>query len=396
MRYHLKGVGPSGHVEALELEGYDEAGVLRQARERGYTVLSLRPRAGFALAWPLAQASFPLAAFTHDLLVLLEGGLPLVEAIQALAERERRGEVRALLEQLGGALREGQPLSAALKRFPRAFAPAYIATVQAAETTGDVGPALARYAAYQKQVDALRKRVVAASIYPALLLAAGGLVTLFLLLYVVPRFSAIFEERGTALPFFSALLQTWGGFVHGHGALAAGLLAAAAGAAAYALTRPAARAALEDALWRLPALGERLRVYQLARFYRTVGMLLQSGVPLVGALQLGAALLRPALRRRLDGAVRAIREGGPVAASLEAGRLTTPVAARLLAVGEKAGRMGDMMERAALFHDEEIARWVDWAMRLFEPLLMAAIGLAVGAIVVLMYMPIFELAGSLQ
>jgi general secretion pathway protein F len=125
-------------------------------------------------------------------------------------------------------------------------------------------------------------------------------------------------------------------------------------------------------------------------------MLLQSGVPLVGALQLGGALLRPAMRRRLDGAVRAIREGRPVAASLSAGALTTPVAARLLSVGERAGRMGEMMERVASFHDEEIARWMDWAMRLFEPLLMAAIGLAVGAIVVLMYMPIFELAGSLQ
>jgi general secretion pathway protein F len=321
--------------------------------------------------------------------VLLDAGLPLPEAIQALAERERRGDVRALLEQLGGALREGQPLSASLKRFPRAFAPAYVATVQAAETTGDVGPALARYAAYQKQVDALRKRVAAASIYPTLLLAAGGLVTLFLLLYVVPRFSAIFEERGAARPGFSSLLQAGGGFV-------AGLLAAAAVAAIYALSRPAVRAALEDALWRVPAIGEHLRVYQLARFYRTVGMLLQSGVPLVGALQLGGALLRPAMRQRLDGAVRAIREGRPVAASLEAGKLTTPVAARLLAVGEKAGRMGEMMERVATFHDEEIARWVDWAMRLFEPLLMAAIGLAVGAIVVLMYMPIFELAGNIR
>ncbi len=397
MRYHLKGIGPSGQIEALELEGFDEAGVLRQARERGYAVLSLRPRAGLALAWPGgAQSRFPLATFTLDLVVLLDAGLPLVEAIQALAERERRGEVRALLLQLGGALREGQSLSAALKRFPRAFVPAYVATVQAAETTGDVGKALARYAAYQKQVDALRKRVAAASIYPALLLAAGSLVTLFLLLYVVPRFSAIFEERGSALPFFSSLLQAWGGFVRGHAGLAATLLAAAVAAALYALSRPAVRAALEDALWRLPGLGERLRVYHLARFYRTVGMLLQSGVALVGALQLGGALLRPAMRERLDDAVRAIREGRPAAASLEAGALTTPVAVRLLAVGEQAGRMGEMMERVAAFHDEEIARWVDWAMRLFEPLLMAAIGLAVGAIVVLMYMPIFELAGSLQ
>src|SRR5258707_10774738 len=251
MRYRLKAVGPAGQVEALDVEGFDEASVVRQAKERGYTVLALRPRASLALAWPGARARFPLAAFTHDLLVLLDAGLPLVEAIQALAERESRGEVRALLGQIGAALREGQPLSAVLKRFPRAFPPTFVATVQAAETTGDVAPSLQRYASYQKQADALRKRVAAASIYPALLLAAGGLVTLFLLLYVVPRFSAIFEERGTALPFFSQLLQAWGAFVRGHGALAAGLLAAAAAAAFYALSRPAVRAAIEEALWRL-------------------------------------------------------------------------------------------------------------------------------------------------
>jgi general secretion pathway protein F len=250
--------------------------------------------------------------------------------------------------------------------------------------------------AYRNQVDTVRKRLVAALIYPALLMVVGGLVSLFLLLYVVPRFSSIFEERGVDLPFFSRIMLAWGQLVHGHGALAAAALAGAALAIASALRQPAIRSHVGDLLWRLPAFGEHMRLFQLARFYRTIGMLLRGGVPLVAALQMGSDLLHPALRAHLATASRAIREGRPVAASMESSGLTTPVAMRMLAVGEQSGRMGEMMERIAAFHDEEIARWIDWAMRLFEPLLMAAIGLVVGAIVILMYMPIFELAGSLQ
>jgi general secretion pathway protein F len=125
-------------------------------------------------------------------------------------------------------------------------------------------------------------------------------------------------------------------------------------------------------------------------------MLLKAGMPVVAALEMGASLLHPVLRERLRGACRAIREGRGVAASLDSAGLATPVALRMIGVGESSGNMGDMLERAATFHDEELARWVDWFTRLFEPLLMTAIGLVIGAIVILMYMPIFELAGSLQ
>jgi general secretion pathway protein F len=162
------------------------------------------------------------------------------------------------------------------------------------------------------------------------------------------------------------------------------------------LRSPALRARIGDTLWRVPGLGERMKLYQLARFYRTIGMLLRGGMPLVSALDMGAELLHPALRGRLVDARRTISEGKPVSASLDAHGLTTPVALRMLAVGEQSGNMGDMMDRIAAFHDEEIARWVDWFTRLFEPILMAVIGLVIGGIVILMYMPIFELAGSLQ
>jgi general secretion pathway protein F len=149
-------------------------------------------------------------------------------------------------------------------------------------------------------------------------------------------------------------------------------------------------------LWRLPVIGERMKIYQLARFYRTVGMLLKGGMPLVATLKIGADLLHPVLRARLAAAGLSISEGHGVSESLDANGLTTPVALRMLAVGEQSGEMGEMMDRIATFHDEEISRWVDWFTRLFEPILMAVIGIVIGGIVILMYMPIFELAGSLK
>jgi general secretion pathway protein F len=240
----------------------------------------------------------------------------------------------------------------------------------------------------------VRKRALNAAIYPMVLIAAGGLVSLFLLFYVVPRFAKIYQERAADLPFVSQVLVSWGGLVEGHALIALGVLGGLVAFSLYVLKTY--RAAIGNALWRLPTLGERLKVYQLARFYRTTAMLLKGGMPLVSALGMAAELLHPALRGSLAAARRAISEGRGVAESLDAAGLATPVALRMLAVGERGGSMGEMMERIAGFHDEELARWVDWFTRLFEPLLMAAIGLVIGTIVVLMYMPIFELAGNLR
>src|SRR5262245_30160536 len=396
MRFQLKAVNLDGRVESLDLHGLDRSSAVQQAESQGYTVLAVRRRAGLGLPWRGAEARFPLTLFSQELLVLLKAGLPLVEAIETLAERERRSEFRALLERVGAILRQGNTLSSAMQQFPQAFPALYVATVHASEKTSDLAPALQRYVAYQNQLEAIRKRLVNAAIYPALLIGVGGLVSLFLLLYVVPRFSRIYEERNVDLPVFSKLLLAWGQMVEGHGALVIGVIAGLVIAAVYALRSTPVRARIENALWKLPAVGERLKLYQLARFYRTIGMLLRGGTPLLAALQMSAELLHPLLRERLAAASRSVSEGRPVSESMEANGLTTTIALRMLAVGEKGGNMGEMMERIAEFHDEEISRWVEWFTRLFEPLLMAAIGLVIGAIVVLMYMPIFELAGSLQ
>src|SRR5258705_6041575 len=280
MRFELKAVSPEGRVESLDVHGLDQANAVQQAESRGYSVLGVRARGGVGVSWRGGQARFPLVLFSQELLVLLNAGLPLVESIETLAERERRSEFRALLERVAAILRQGNTLSSALQQFPLAFPPLYVSTVQASEKTSDLAPALGRYVAYQNQLEAIRKRLVNAAIYPALLIGVGGLVSLFLLIYVVPRFSRIYEERSVDLPFFSKLLLSWGQLVEGHGLLVLGVVAGLALAGTYAFRAAPVRAKLSNALWRLPAIGERLKVYQLARFYRTVGMLLRGGMPL--------------------------------------------------------------------------------------------------------------------
>jgi len=393
MRYELRAITPEGRIESVECQAVDEQAARQQVEGRGYTVLAVRARRELAMLWRGGER-FPLPLFSQELLVLLNAGLPLVEAIETLAEKERRDEFRGVLNRVVAALKQGLPLSAALEHAPSAFPPLYVATVRAAERTSDLAPALSRYVSYQAQLESIRKRIMNASIYPMVLLGVGGLVSLFLLFYVVPRFGRIYEDRATDLPVFSKLLLAWGSFAEAHAGIALGLLVVLVALAIYLFRT--SKDKISNAMWRLPGVGERLKVYQLARFYRTTGMLLKGGMPLVAALDMAAELLHPVLRERLVAASRAISEGRGVSASMDANGLTTPVAMRMLVVGESSGSMGDMMDRIAGFHDDELSRWVDWFTRMFEPLLMAAIGLVIGAIVILMYMPIFELAGNLQ
>jgi general secretion pathway protein F len=194
----------------------------------------------------------------------------------------------------------------------------------------------------------------------------------------------------------SHMLMNWGQMLEAHRTLTLALIAGSVAGIAYVVTRPNFRQWVMRTLWRIPAVGERIRVYQLARFYRTLGMLLRGGIPIVTALEMVSGLLEQALRGQLAQASDSIRQGQPISFAMETYGLTTPVALRLLRVGEHTGGMGEMTERIANFYDEEMARWVDWFTRLFEPLLMALIGLVIGVIVILMYFPIFELAGSIQ
>lgn len=394
MRFQVKSMQADGAVSVLTLDAHDAIEARRQAQALGHLVVSVtRDRALAVRGGP----EFPVLLFSQELLALLRSGVGIVEAVQTLAEKESRAPVRHVLDRVLQSLREGLTFSAALQSpsLVRVFPPLYVATVRASERTSHLDEALERFIAYATQLQTLRAKLVSAAIYPAMLVGVSTLVILFLMGYVVPRFAHIYEDMGDRLPLMSRLMLHWGQAVEAHWPL---LLTAFVMVLLFLLLGGARWLGqhLLGQLWRIPAVGERMRVFQLARLYRTLGMLLRGGIPVVQALEMVADLLSPTLQPLLVRAIALIREGRSMSSAFEGQGLATPVASRMMQVGERTGNMGEMMERAAAFHDEEMARWADWVTRLLGPVLMLIMGLLIGAIVVLMYLPIFQLAESVQ
>lgn len=394
MEYEVMAVFPGRGVSRLQVAAESPELVAAAPALQGGVVVSLR-----ALGQQKSRArggKFPLPLFTRQMLSLLKAGLTVVEGLETLAAQDQGSVTSDVLGSLLASLREGQSLSAALQRHPEAFPDLYVATVKASERTGDMPEALQRYIVFHEKLADLKKKIVSAAIYPVLLMSVGAIVTLFLLGYVVPRFALVFADSGRDPEGLSSLLFAWGGFINNHAAgLGVGLLLAIAGVVGL-LSLPAVRAALGRSAWRVPGLGERIRLVFLARFYRTSGMLLRAGIPLKTTLGMVADILPAALRDGLQRAIADIEQGQPFSKAAERNGLTTPVAMRMIAVGERSGQLGDMMEAVATFYDEEINNLVDTFTRLFEPLLMTIIGGIIGGIVLLLYMPIFELAGNFQ
>lgn len=397
MQFDLKVYRRQDGIANLLCSAPDASIARTQVEYQGYSVLSVTTvRNGFGGVSRKTHFDVPL--FGQELLALLEAGMELVESLGLLAGRAREAAARDVLGRVVTLVGEGKPFSLALQDSSGAFPVLFVASVRASEQTGNLVEGVRRYLTYHRQVNALRGKVISASIYPVLLLLVGALVVLFLMVYVVPRFSRVYAGLGEErLPLMSLWLMRWGQLITEHAVpLAVGVFGwVALGACLIRLT--AFRAWLERALWRMPRLGTQLQIYQLARFTRTVAMLLKGGIPLVSALDMTAALLsQPALRLGLAAATKALREGQPVAATFRTHGLATLVGARLLEVGEVGGALGTTMDRIASFYEDETARQVEWFSRLFEPALMVFMGLLIGGIVILMYLPIFQLAGSIQ
>jgi general secretion pathway protein F len=395
VRFQLKLFRDEVGVTALECDSADVEQARALYSDQGWLVLS----ATLVTGWNpgnVAGTRFPLLLFARGLKSLLDAGLTLVECIDALRDKEPEEQVRRILADIGDSLRTGLSLSRALQGHEEIFPALFRAAIEASEQTGEVGEALARFITYEQQFRALRSRLASALVYPLLLAALGGLVTVFLLTYVVPRFSVVFVDRLDQMPLLSSAVIRFGLLVSAHPLLAALCAAAMLATIGFAATRQAVRAWVASHAWDLPGVGGRLRQYQMARLYRSLGLLLRGGIPVLRAMDMVRVLLSAAARAALDSAMVAVREGQTLSVALRQQGLTNSVADRLFAAGERSGRMGEMMERAADFLDEEVGDYLDRLIRLAEPVMMLAIGVIVGGIVMLMYLPIFELAESIK
>ncbi|MDN7752395.1 type II secretion system F family protein [Burkholderia gladioli] len=395
MQFEVRALSPENRIIALVVDAQDEAGARAHVEARGLHVTRVAPAR--VLGRPAGgRGRISLVLFSQELLALLKAGLSIVEGLEALLEREGGARLRGVLERILAGLREGKRFSSLLGEQPDVFPPLYVGIVRAAEGTSDLPRALQRYVDYQERIDTVRNKLVSSAIYPSILLVVGGGVSTFLITYVVPRFATVYEGTGRALPWMSQMLLDWGKFASAHGLPLA--LAALAGVAAIFLGVRAiiARVGLVSLLSRVPLLGPHLRIYQLSRLYLTLGMLLEGGIPIVAAMETACGTVSPSMRDALLLARSAVQSGEPLSGAFQARQLTTPISLRMLRVGERSGELGAMLTQSAAFYDGEISRWIDRFTRMFEPLLMSAIGVVVGTIVVLLYMPIFDLAGSLS
>jgi general secretion pathway protein F len=395
MQFAVRTLAPDMSIASVVVDASDELDARRQVEARGLYVSAVEPVRTAAFQGRRG-GKLSLVLFSQELLALLTAGLGIVEGLEALLEKEASPATRAVLERLLGGLREGKRFSSVLAEQPALFPPLYVGIVRAAEGTSDLPRALERYIEYQQRIDAVRAKIVSASIYPVILLVVGGGVSVFLMSYVVPRFAEVYQGAGRNLPWMSRLMLEWGQFAGRH---AGGLLlsfGAAIVLAGLGIRRVLRHGGAARLLAKLPGIGERARIYELSRLYLTLGMLNEGGITLVNAIQTVQGMVSPAIAAGLRSARAAIESGRPMSDAFEASGLTTPISLRMLRVGERTGDMGPMLTRSAAFYDGEIGRWIDRFTRTFEPLLMAAIGLVVGAIVVLLYMPIFDLAGDMS
>ena len=397
--FEVVSITPQGAVQTERLRAGSERQALEQIRLRGFRTLTCRPlerkRGGVRLRG-VGRHRLDVGLFTDELAALLDAGLGIGDTLRTLAQKEAAGPARAALEAVSRDISEGSPLSSALAN-QSVFPQLLVASISASEQTGDLVSALRRYSAHRDAMRLLRGKLVGAAIYPALLLGVGTLVVFFLLGVVVPRFSVLIEDSGNQhLPYASTILLSFGKEVAAQPmAFATGFLAVVT-AIAIALIR-AARSGWQIAgLQEVWIVGSVVRLFRHAQFYRTAAMLVEGGVPALRAFEMGSRLLAEEDRSGLARARQEIAEGKPIGPALAREGLADAVALRMLEVAQRTGRLAEVLARIAAFQEAALGRAVDLAARLVEPALMIFIGLVIGGIVVLMYMPIFDLATSLQ
>jgi general secretion pathway protein F len=378
--------------EAIEAQSEAAArAALAQARR---VVLELQPeQPGQRVR---VAGSFDVAWWCRELRTLLKAGMTVVEALETLQAQSTDPRRRQVQQALLQALREGQALSRAM-RGSGAFSDVLVASVAASERTSTLVDALDDYLRYDEMLRRLRRQAVSAAIYPAVVVALGAAISLFLLLYVVPRFSSMYTDvhrelspATQAVLWLSATVRSRFGWVVG--ALAAVALALAAAWRGGWIARGAA--ALVAAVG---PLDRRIDAYRLAKFYQSLALMFRGGYTLDEAMEVTRGLdLGPRLAGSLEQARRDISRGRSVSASMGQAGLTDAVTERLLAVGERTGAFGNVLQTIADRHAEDFATFVERATRIVEPLLLLLVALVVGGIVVMMYMPVFDIANSIR
>ncbi|MFA7536146.1 MAG: type II secretion system F family protein [Desulfuromonadales bacterium] len=388
-----------GRVVEREFEAASRELLRDSLEEQGFSVfrISRRPMQSL-LGVGVFQCRFSgrrFLSFNQEMLVLIRSGMPILKILDTLIERMEAGRMLEVLREIRQDIKGGGSLSEAFSKFPHLFSHLYIASIKAGERTGDLPVTLARFIAYQKRVEAIRAKVRSASFYPILLTLAVLAVLLFLLLYVIPTFTQIYADANVTLPVATRVLIWLSGSLTSLIPVLLPLLVAVFVLGRTFFLTEKGGLLLDHSKLQIPFFGPLQIEYALTGFSRTFGTTLASGIPIIQAMQMSRGTLN---NRILEGkilqAVRRVEEGSSLSDALEQAGFFPLIALRMIGVGESTGALSDMLGEVAEYYEAEVARRLDRLTTLIEPLLMVGMGLLIGGIVVAMYIPIFQLAGT--
>ena len=377
-----------GAIDEHVVVAPDAAAAARALEIEGHRVISTQ-----AMRATRTRVDLDLREFALELRALLLAGLGVVAALEALQAARGNAMDGQALSAVLARVHAGKSFATALEAASDVFPPLFRASVRGGEASGRLPESLQRYADYHLTMTQLKRSLVGAALYPAVVVSFGVAVMLFLLAYVVPRFESAYAALPPGSRVGSGLLMTLASWVSNHIALILAAVLLALWWAYRAGRRPQTRVHLLQALTRIAVVARGIRAYFLARLYRTLAMMLAGGYTVPEGLRLGAEVLEGTpWHAALERVRERVEAGKPVAQALQAEHFTSVITERLIAAGEASARLPEMFEHAAAHHERELAWLVERTTRLAEPVLLMVVALMVGVIVVAMYMPILDLA----
>ncbi|MFI4876997.1 MAG: type II secretion system F family protein [Blastopirellula sp. JB062] len=382
-----------GHVHegAVEADSPEEAQLM--LHRDGMQVLSLEQEAEAGSIFPSRISKSDIIYFTNQLAIMVETGINLSTAIESVAAQEKNEALKTLLTDLRRSVESGEDFSASLAKYPQHFNKTYISLVKASEQTGMLGEMLDRIAAYMRNEVEIRNKVRAALAYPAAMVVLAVAVTVFLLTYVLPKFTPLFERKGAKLPTPTVIMMTASDVLLDYWwAWLAALIAAGVGFYFFRKT-DRGRMTIDSAKINLPILGPLLRKITIARSLSTLGTLVRSDVPVLMSLELTAEISQNYYFEKLwRNVIDAVTSGNQIHETLAKSKLIPPTVVQMISAGEETGRLDEVLAKVRRHYDQEVDLSIKTATSLIEPLMITVMGAVVGGIAMALLLPIFSLS----
>lgn len=334
-------------------------------------------------------------AFTHQFGTLIRAGVPLLECLEILGTEGENPAWQSVLGRIRDDVEQGALLAEALGRFPAIFHEFYRRMVEVGETTGRLDESLSQLAVYLDKQAQLRAKIISALAYPALLVTVALTVLVFLLVWVVPLFSGLFQEFGESLPWLTQVVIDLADSIREHALVLIGLGGMLVIGTRIMLAHTKSRQVIDGILLRLPFVGEIFRKSAIVRFARTLGFLVRRGVPLLTGLSVAATVTgNSVMEQSLHRLTSEVQDGKPLSDTLRASGMFPPLVTQMIKVGESTGSLDTMLEKIADLFEQEVDRVVATLTSVLEPSVIVVVGSGIALVVVAMYLPIFSI-GSL-